>query len=164
LPAGYDHKYIYSHVGYNLKLTDLQAAIGTAQWKKLPDFLRRRRENFNYYLEKLKRFEEYLTLPVQDPKAQPAWFGFPVTVKKGIERAKLVRCLEEAKIETRMIFAGNILRQPGFQGITHRISGGLTRSDEIMNNTFFVGIYPGLTPEMREYVVSKFEVFFKGRK
>jgi CDP-6-deoxy-D-xylo-4-hexulose-3-dehydrase len=164
LPAGYDHKYIYSHVGYNLKLTDMQAAIGTAQWKKLPDFLRRRRENFNYYLEKLKRFEEYLTLPVQDPKAQPAWFGFPVTVRKGVERAKLVRFLEDAKIETRMIFAGNILRQPGFQGIAHRVAGSLTRSDEIMNNTFFIGIYPGLTAEMRDYVVSQFEAFFKGKK
>lgn len=161
LPAGYDHKYIYANLGYNLKATDLQAAIGLAQLSKVPEFCRRRRENFRRLYAGLARWEDRLVLPRWLPQADPAWFGFPLTVREGVTRRDLVRFLDERKIETRMIFSGNVLRQPGFRSITHRVAGDLTTSDVIMNDTFFLGVYPGLTSTMLDYVIESFEAFFR---
>jgi CDP-4-dehydro-6-deoxyglucose reductase, E1 len=153
LPAGYDHKYIYSNLGYNLKPTDMQAAIGLAQIEKVPSFVESRRRNFYRLFEGLKPLEEYLILPIVDPRANPSPFGFPITVRDGIDRRAVIQKLEEANIETRLIFGGNILRQPGFANIEHRVHGTLEQSDTIMRNTFFVGVYPGLTAEMVDYVI-----------
>jgi CDP-6-deoxy-D-xylo-4-hexulose-3-dehydrase len=161
LPAGYDHKYTYSNLGYNLKATDLQAAIGLAQLEKVPAFGRCRRENFRRLHAGLRRWEDRLVLPRWLPSADPSWFGFPLTVREGTTRRELVRFLEERRIETRMIFAGNVLRQPGFRSIAHRVAGDLTVSDTIMNDTFFVGVYPGLTAPMLDYVIESFEAFFR---
>ena len=137
LPAGYDHKYIYSNLGYNLKVTDMQAAIGLAQLEKVPDFCARRRANFRHLYEGLRRFEDRLLLPRWLPAADPAWFGFPVTVRGGVSRLELVRFLESRRVETRLVFSGNVLRQPGFRDIRHRVVGELTTSDTVMNETFF---------------------------
>jgi CDP-6-deoxy-D-xylo-4-hexulose-3-dehydrase len=161
LPPGYDHKYIYSNLGYNLKATDLQAAIGLVQLDKLSEFCRRRRENFRRLYDGLKRWEDRLVLPRWLPQADPAWFGFPLTVRPGVTRLDLVRFLDARKIETRMVFAGNVLRQPGFSAIAHRVAGDLGASDVVMNDTFFLGVYPGLTPPMLDYVVESFEAFFR---
>ena len=153
LPFGYDHKYVYSNLGYNLKLTDLQAAIGVAQFEKLPFFIEARRKNFMFYYKNFKDIEEKIVLPKWEDKALPSWFGFPVTTRKGIDAKGVVEKLEGAGIETRKVFAGNILKQPGFLDIPHRIAGDLKNTDEIMASTFFIGVYPGLTQEMKEYVV-----------
>lgn len=153
LPAGYDHKYIYSNLGYNLKPTDLQAAIGLAQFDKLPAYVEKRRRNFRRLLEGLRPLEDHLILPVVDPRANPSPFGFPITVREGIDRRAVIEHLEAANIETRLVFGGNILRQPGFRSIDHRVHGSLEQSDAIMRNTFFVGVYPGLTAEMIDYVM-----------
>jgi CDP-6-deoxy-D-xylo-4-hexulose-3-dehydrase len=163
LPHGYDHKYIYSNLGYNLKVTDLQAAIGLAQLEKLDAFIEARRRNFQRLYEGLKPHEDRLILPRTDPRANPSPFGFPITVRPGLERARLVRHLEDARIETRLLFGGNIVRQPGFLNIEKRIHGGLTQSDTIMRDTFFIGVYPGLTPEMLDYVLETFQEFLGGR-
>lgn len=163
LPEGYDHKYIYSHLGYNLKPTDLQAAVGLAQFEKLGRFEEQRRRNFGRLRDGLAPFEEFLILPRAHPKAAPSWFGFPITVTGGLRRADLVRWLEEAKIETRMIFAGNIVRQPAFQGAPHRIVGDLRESDRVMTDAFFIGVYPGLTDEMIDFVLARFHAFFDAR-
>ena len=160
LPCGYDHKYIYSNIGYNLKVTDLQAAIGLAQTEKIEEFVEARRQNFRRLNEGLKEFEDYLILPRIDPRANPSPFGFPITVRPGIDRGKLVRHLEDACIETRLVFGGNIVRQPGFLNIEKRIHGELTASDVIMRDTFFIGVYPGLTSEMLDYVLETFHQFF----
>jgi CDP-6-deoxy-D-xylo-4-hexulose-3-dehydrase len=160
LPFGYDHKYVYSNLGYNLKITDLQAAIGLAQFEKLENFVEARRNNFNYYYDHLKYFDDKLILPRWEEKAHPSWFGFPITVRDGVDVNALIEYLEEAKIETRKVFAGNILKQPGFKSIDHRVNGELKNTDIIMENTFFIGVYPGLTEEMREFVVNKFNEFF----
>ncbi len=160
LPSGYDHKYIYSNLGYNLKATDLQAAIGVAQLEKVDAFCARRRENFRRLYDGLRRWEDRLLLPRWLPQADPAWFGFPLTVREGVSRLDLVRFLDARKIETRMIFAGNVLRQPGFRGIPHRVVGELTSSDTVMNDTFFLGVYPGLTAPMIDYVVESVGAFF----
>ena len=132
-----------------------------AQLQKVPEFCRRRRENFQRLYAGLARWEDRLVLPRWLPQADPAWFGFPITVREGLTRLDLVRFLDERKIETRMIFAGNVLRQPGFRSITHRVAGDLKISDTIMNDTFFLGVYPGLTPAMLDYVVESFELFFR---
>ncbi len=160
LPAGYDHKYIYSNLGYNLKVTDMQAAIGLAQLEKVPDFCARRRANFRHLYEGLRRFEDRLLLPRWLPAADPAWFGFPVTVRGGVSRLELVRFLESRRVETRLVFSGNVLRQPGFRDIRHRVVGELTTSDTVMNETFFLGVYPGLTPAMLDYILEVFAAFF----
>ena len=160
LPAGYDHKYIYSTLGYNLKATNMQAAIGLAQLDKVPDFCVRRRANFRRLYDGLAPFADRLLLPRSLPPADPAWFGFPITVRAGITRLELVRFLESRRVETRLVFAGNVLRQPAFRGIPHRIVGTLAASDTVMNDTFFVGVYPGLTPAMLDYVVEAFAAFF----
>jgi len=161
LPEGYDHKYVYSSLGYNLKPTDLQAAIGLAQADKAPGFIESRRRNFRKLYEGLRPLEDYLLLPQIDPRANPSPFGFAVTVREGIERRALVRHLEEANIETRLVFGGNILRQPGFLNIERRVPGSLAVSDEIMRRTFFVGVYPGLTEPMLDYMIETFHSFFR---
>jgi CDP-4-dehydro-6-deoxyglucose reductase, E1 len=160
LPAGYDHKYVYSHIGFNLKPTDLQAAVGVAQLRRVPGFVEARRRNFSLLYDGLKQFEDRLLLPISDPRAEPSWFGFPITVLDGVSRQSLVRWLETGNIETRTVFGGNILHQPGYRDIEHRIVGKLDRSDRIMRDTFFVGVHPGLTDEMIAYVVDRFERFF----
>jgi CDP-6-deoxy-D-xylo-4-hexulose-3-dehydrase len=163
LPEGYDHKYSYSHIGYNLKPTDLQAAIGVAQLQRLDDFVNRRRANFTRLFNGLKPLEDGLILPRWDTRAEPAWFGFPITVRDGVSRRALVQWLEDANIETRDVFAGNILRQPGYVDAPVRVSGQLTQTDRVMRDTFFVGVYPGLTPEMLEFVIERFTTFFRER-
>ena len=160
LPFGYDHKYIYSNIGYNLKTTDMQAAIGVAQADKIDSFVEARRRNFKILYEGLKPLEEFLILPTSDKRANPSPFGFPVTVRPGIKRNELTQHLERANIETRLLFGGNILRQPAFKDIAHRVSGSLDNSDTVMHSSFFVGVYPRLTPDMLEYVVNTFKSFF----
>ena len=161
LPSGYDHKYIYSNLGYNLKPTDLQAAIGLAQIAKIPQFVEARRRNFRRLYEGLQGLEEYLILPTIDPRANPSPFGFPITVREGIDRRAIIEQLESANIETRLVFGGNILRQPGFRDIEHRIHGTLDESDTIMRSTFFVGVYPGLTEEMIDYMIETISGVFQ---
>lgn len=161
LPCGYDHKYTYSNIGYNLKVTDMQAAIGCAQLEKIDAFIEARRRNFWRLFEGLRPLEEYLLLPTIDPRANPSPFGFPVTVREGVDRRQLVAHLEAAKIETRLVFGGNILRQPGFMDIERRVHGELVNSDAIMARTLFVGVYPGLTDAMIDYVIDRFWAFFR---
>ena len=161
LPPGYDHKYVYSRVGYNLKATDMQAAIGVAQLKKLPTFIERRQRNFDRLLDGLRDLD-FLIMPQATPHSEPSWFGFPLTVQ-GTERAALVRWLDEHKIATRMLFAGNILRQPGYVDIPHRVVGDLTNTDKAMCDTFWVGVYPGITDEMVDYMVDVFHSFARSR-
>jgi len=153
LPEGYDHKYIYSNLGYNLKPTDMQAAIGLVQMDKAPEFIERRRQNFWRLYDGLTPIEDRIILPVVNPKADPSPFGFPITVRGGLDRTKLVCALEDANIETRLVFGGNILRQPGFKDIPKRINGSLEQSDGIMRRTFFVGVYPGLESEAIDYMI-----------
>lgn len=154
LPCGYDHKYTYSHIGYNLKITDMQAAIGVAQLAKLPQFVKRRQENFRYLKEALQPLQHLLVLPEATPGSEPSWFGFPITVRENapLSRNELVQALEAHGIGTRLLFAGNLLRQPAYAQVKHRVAGPLTHTDAIMNRTFWVGIYPGLTEPMLDYV------------
>ncbi len=161
LPRGYDHKYIYSNLGYNLKVTEMQAAIGLAQLEKLPAFVAARRRNFRRLAEALAPLAGHLVLPVVDPRAEPSPFGFPVSVRGGVDRSELVAWLEAAQIETRLVFGGNILRQPGFRGIRHRIHGSLERSEAILHRTLFVGVYPGLDDARIDYVAEAFRGFFQ---
>lgn len=162
MPLGYDHKFIYSHLGYNLKVSDMQAAVGIEQLKKLPGFIKQRKANFNLLFEGLKKFEDKLILPVATENSEPSWFGFLITVKedKGVSRNELVQFLNQNKIHTRNLFAGNIIRQPAFEGVEMRIVGDLKNTDYVMNNTFFIGLYPGNGKAEIEYVISKFEEFF----
>jgi CDP-6-deoxy-D-xylo-4-hexulose-3-dehydrase len=160
LPRGYDHKYIYSNLGYNFKPTDMQAAVGVAQLERLPGFIEARRRNFARLYEGLAAFQDYLTLPSLDRRANPSWFGFAITVKNGLSRNELVQWLENSKIETRQVFAGNVLKQPAYKNIVARIHGTLHESDRIMRDTFFIGVYPGLNSEMIEYVLGRFKEFF----
>ena len=161
LPSGYDHKYIYSNIGYNLKATDLQAAIGLAQMGKVQEFVAARRHNFWCLYEGLKPLEDYLILPRIDSRANPSPFGFPITVRDGIDRSQLIQHLEAFNIETRLVFGGNILRQPGFMNIERRIHGSLEQTDTIMRNTLFVGVYPGLNEKMVDYMIEMFGSFFQ---
>lgn len=160
LPEGYDHKYIYSHIGYNLKPTDLQAAIGVVQADRIQAFVAQRRENFLRLYAALEPYQDFIILPRLDPRSEPAWFGFPITVRNRVSKRELVQWLETAKIETRAVFAGNILRQPGYADIECRISGELTQSDIIMRDTFFIGVYPGLTREMVDFMIDRLQSFF----
>ncbi|HEY3884713.1 MAG TPA: lipopolysaccharide biosynthesis protein RfbH [Vicinamibacterales bacterium] len=166
LPRGFDHKYVYSHVGYNLKVTDMQAAIGCAQLAKLDRFVERRRENFARLLEALRPFQDRLLLPHAAPHAQPSWFGFAITVREraGFTRADLVGFLEENRIETRPMFAGNLLRHPAFQHIPRRVVGDLANTDRVMSDTFFVGVYPGLDEARIGYVGDVFARFMRGER
>jgi CDP-4-dehydro-6-deoxyglucose reductase, E1 len=161
LPYGYDHKYIYSNLGYNLKVTDMQAAIGVAQFKKLPEFIAARRRNAGFYLKTLGAFSEHLLLPTVPAKADPSWFGFPITLRSHVDRRKFIRWLEDVNIETRLVFGGNILMQPGFLNIPRRVHKTLAGTDIIMNQTLFIGVYPGLTQPMLDFVVERIEFFFK---
>ena len=161
LPFGYDHKYIYSRLGFNLKITDMQAALGLAQIDKVPQFIQARRDNAAFYLEKFKALEEHMILPVVPAKANPSWFGFPITLKPHVDRRKFIDWLERVNIETRLVFGGNILKQPGFLKIPRRVPSELTGTDIIMNQTLFIGVYPGLTAEMRDFVVDRVFSFFK---
>ena len=144
-----------------MKATDMQAALGCSQFKKLPVFIQARQENAKFYLNSLSDLSNYFILPNIPKKAEPSWFGFPVTLKENVNKNKFVSWLEEANIETRQVFGGNILKQPGFNNIKHRISGNLAGTDLIMNNTIFFGVYPGITKEMREFVVDRIYKYFK---
>jgi CDP-6-deoxy-D-xylo-4-hexulose-3-dehydrase len=163
LPQGYDHKYIYSRLGYNLKITDMQAAVGLAQLARLDDFVKTRRKNFEILHRGLSDLSGYLILPRSIPDSDPSWFGFPITLegKNPQERTKLLRFLEERRIGTRLLFGGNLVRQPYFKDVKHRVSGTLERTDKIMTNTFWIGTYPGLTPEMLDYVIDEMHRYFK---
>ncbi len=158
----YDHRYYYTEIGYNLKLTDPQAAMGLAQVAKLPDFIARRRRNFAYLYDGLRQFEEFLILPEWRPKAKPSWFAFPLTVRdeKIFQRHQLTRFLESHQVETRLIFAGNILKQPGYGGIEHRTVGELPVADRIMSGSFFIGVYPGLDTPQLDYMIDMIGRFF----
>ncbi len=149
LPKGYDHKYVYSHFGYNLKATDMQAAIGCAQLKKFPSFVKRRRENFDILYEGLKDMEDIFVLPEATEHSRPSWFGFLLTVREGHDRNEIVRNIEDNKVQTRMLFSGNLLKHPCFDEIRddhtrYRVAGGLSNTDRIMRDTFWVGVYPGM--------------------
>ena len=158
LPAGYDHKYIYSHIGYNLKATDMQAAIGVAQLKKLPAFMAARRENFAKLHTALKDLDDLFLLPEATPQSNPSWFGFPLAVRKEapVSRNQIVQFLEAHKIATRLLFGGNLLRQPAYREIRRRVIGELPNTDFVMNNVFWVGLYPGLTAPMIDYMADSF--------
>ena len=166
LPVGYDHKYIYSHIGYNLKVTDMQAAIGCAQLKKLPDFIAKRKLNFQKLTEILKAYEDRLILPEAIEHSDPSWFGFVITVREdaGFSRNDLTRFLEANRVETRNLFSGNLLRHPAFMDIPHRIVGDLKNTDTIMNSTFFIGVYPGLDDSRLEYMAGVFAGFMQGKR
>jgi CDP-4-dehydro-6-deoxyglucose reductase, E1 len=161
LPFGYDHKYVYSHIGYNLKVTDMQAAIGVAQLRKLNDFIAARKRNHAALAAGLGKHARYLILHTAPPKADPSWFGYVITVKPDapFTRAALVNALETARIETRNLFAGNLLRHPAYAGVQHRVAGLLTNTDLITTNTFFIGVYPGLTEDMICHVLATFDRF-----
>lgn len=165
LPLGYDHKYVYSHIGYNFKVTDLQAAIGCAQLDKLPGFIAARRKHFHYLYARLKRFDTYFILPSWPKDSKPSWFGFPILIKENspFDRAAIVEFLERNKIATRMLFGGNLIKQPAYKNVRYRVSGSLKNTDAVMNNLFWVGVYPGLTIKALEYVAGKITDFLKAR-
>jgi CDP-6-deoxy-D-xylo-4-hexulose-3-dehydrase len=166
LPYGFDHKYVYSHIGYNLKVTDMQAAIGCAQLAKLDAFVAARRANFDRLSRVLEPFADRLLLPRGTPHSEPSWFGFAITVRPnaGFTRADLVRFLEAHRIETRSLFAGNLLRHPAFQGIPHRIVRDLANTDVVTNDTFFVGVYPGLDAARLDRMADVFSRFMRGER
>jgi CDP-6-deoxy-D-xylo-4-hexulose-3-dehydrase len=161
LPCGYDHKYTYSHIGYNLKATDMQAALGVSQIEKLSRFIERRRENFRHLYSGLKPLEDYLLLPSATPGSDPSWFGFPIGVRGDapFTRNEFIRALEAKKIATRLLFGGNLLRQPAYEGCEFRAIGGLPNTDFVMNNVFWIGVYPGLTKPMIDFVATTISAF-----
>jgi CDP-4-dehydro-6-deoxyglucose reductase, E1 len=158
LPCGYDHKYIYSHIGYNLKMTDLQAAVGVTQLEKLPRFIEQRKANFQALREGLADMEELFILPQATPGSDPSWFGFPIAVRPGgpLTRNAVIHQLEERKIATRLLFAGNLTRQPAYQNVHYRIAGSLENTDFVMNNVFWIGVYPGIHHDMLDHVLGAF--------
>jgi CDP-4-dehydro-6-deoxyglucose reductase, E1 len=162
LPKGYDHKYTYSHLGYNLKITDMQAACGLSQLERIDDFVKARKDNFEYLTEKLQTLKEFLILPKRTENSSPSWFGFPITIKEdsGISRVMLTKHLDNYNIGTRLLFAGNLTRQPYFQNREYRVVGSLKNTDIIMNQTFWIGLYPGLKTQQLDFVVSKLEELF----
>jgi CDP-6-deoxy-D-xylo-4-hexulose-3-dehydrase len=162
LPFGYDHKYVYSHSGYNLKITDMQAACGLAQLDKLNFFIQRRRENYTYLRSRLESLTDFLELPQATPNSNPSWFGFPLTLKPeaGVTRVELTRFLDDNKIGSRLLFAGNLLKQPYFKDVEYRVVGDLTHTDKTMNDTFWIGVQPALTIEQLDFVCDKLEEFF----
>jgi CDP-4-dehydro-6-deoxyglucose reductase, E1 len=164
LPLGYDHKYVYSHIGYNLKMTDMQASIGVAQLDKLELFIRRRKENFDRLYSGLIPYQNKIILPEATPHSDPSWFGFLLTIKEdaGFSRNKLTSFLEQNGIETRNLFCGNLIRQPAFLNIKKRQIGDLKNADLIMNNTFFIGLFPGIGKAQIDYVLEVFREFFEG--
>ena len=162
LPQGYDHKYTYSHLGYNLKISDMQAACGLAQLKRLPGFIEKRNANFDYLKNRLSSVEEFLILPEATFNSNPSWFGFPVTLRQdsGIDRVELLKYLDQNKIGSRLLFAGNLTRQPYFKGREYRVSGELVNTDIVMNQTFWIGVYPGLEKEHLDFVADRVDEFF----
>jgi CDP-6-deoxy-D-xylo-4-hexulose-3-dehydrase len=166
LPCGYDHKYTYSHVGYNLKATDMQAALGASQIAKLPEFIARRKENFGYLRSAFEPLKDVLILPEATENADPSWFGFPIGVQPDapFTRNQLTGALEAAKIGTRLLFAGNLTRQPAYEGLDFRVVGDLANTDFVMNNVFWIGVFPGLTHEMLDYVVETATKFVAAAK
>lgn len=168
LPAGYDHKYIYSHIGYNLKVTDMQAAVGVEQLKKLPGFIEKRKENFRLLYEGLRPHDNYFVLPKATTNSDPSWFGFPILIMDDAQfkRDEIVRYLEENRIATRMLFGGNLLKQPAYDGIEFRSAKPLENTEAVMNSLFWIGVYPGLMPTMVDFIIHKFNQFldkYKGR-
>lgn len=166
LPCGYDHKYTYSHVGYNLKATDMQAALGVSQIAKLPGFIERRKANFQYLRAALETLAEFLILPEAGAHSDPSWFGFPIGVKKDapFTRDQMTKALESQKIGTRLLFAGNLLRQPAYEGYEYRVVGELTNTDFVMNQVFWIGVYPGLSTEMLDFIVQTATEFVASAK
>lgn len=162
LPFGYDHKYTYSHLGYNLKISDMQAACALAQMDRVEEFIALRKHNFAYLKAGLGSCEEFIVLPEATLNSDPSWFGFPITIKEeaNINRVDLLRYLDENKIGTRLLFAGNLTRQPYMQGRAFRVSGELANTDSVMNNTLWLGVYPGLDESMLDYAIGKLEAFF----
>jgi CDP-4-dehydro-6-deoxyglucose reductase, E1 len=162
LPDGYDHKYTYSHLGYNLKITDMQAACALAQMDRLEEFIAKRRANFAYLRNRLQSCVQFLHLPETTPNSEPSWFGFPLVLKEssGVKRTDLINFLEQNKIGTRLLFAGNLTKQPYMAGRNFRISGDLTNTDIVMNQTFWLGTFPGLQEEQLDYIANKLEEFF----
>jgi len=162
LPEGYDHKYTYSHLGYNLKITDMQAACGLAQMDRAAGFVQARKDNFAYMKDGLKNCEEFLILPEATPNSDPSWFGFPITLRPeaNVDRVNLLTFLDQNKIGTRLLFAGNLTRQPYMIGRNYRVSGELTNTDRIMHDTLWIGVFPGLTKEMMDFSIGKIEEFF----
>ncbi len=161
LPEGYDHKYTYSHLGYNLKITDMQAACGLAQLEKAPAFIQARKDNFAFLKERLKDCEEFLHLPQATEHSDPSWFGFPITLKENcpVTRLDLLTYLDQNKVGTRLLFAGNLTRQPYMIGANYRVSGELTNTENVMNNTFWIGVQPALNREMLEFAAQKIESY-----
>ncbi len=166
LPAGYDHKYVYSHLGYNLKVTDMQAAVGCAQLAKLEGFVAQRKANFARLTEILQPYADRLLLPAAPPHADPAWFAYVISVRPaaGFSRNALTRFLEANRIETRNLFSGNLLRHPAFEGIEHRVVGDLANTDFVMNHSFFIGVYPGLGEAHLEHIARVFARFMQGER
>ncbi len=164
LPEGYDHKYIYTHVGYNLKVTDMQAAVGLSQLRKLPKFIEMRNANAKYMSKKLEHLTQYINLPKVTENSEPSWFGYPITIKDPrISRNKLVKFLETNKIGTRLLFAGNLLRQPLYEHVPKRVVGELTNTDKIMNDTFWTGVYPAIGEIHLDYIAQKIEEGIKAQ-
>jgi len=163
LPFGYDHKYVYSHIGYNLKVTDMQAAIGCAQLAKLTGFIEARIKNFKFLYRVFEKYGDYFVLPQAEKDSKPCWFGFPVLVKENapFKRADIVNYLEDNKIATRMLFGGNLLRQPAYRNIKHRVAGNLKNTDLVMNNLFWIGVYSGLTMPMLSYIEKTLSDFIR---
>jgi len=161
LPEGYDHKYTYSHLGYNLKITDMQAACGLAQLDRLEEFVAARKRNFAYLTERLQSCTEFLILPQATENSDPSWFGFPMTLKPeaNLNRVDMLTYLDDAKVGTRLLFAGNLTRQPYMIGRNYRVSGELTNTDRVMNDTFWIGVFPGLTEAMLDHAVERIETF-----
>ena len=161
LPEGYDHKYTYGHLGYNLKITDMQAACGLAQLEKAPRFIQARKDNFAFLKNRLAACEEFVHLPQASEHSDPSWFGFPITLKENcpVSRLDLLTYLDQNKVGTRLLFAGNLTRQPYMRGLEYRVSGDLTNTDNVMNNTFWIGVQPSLTPAMLEFAAGKIETY-----
>jgi CDP-6-deoxy-D-xylo-4-hexulose-3-dehydrase len=166
LPQGYDHKYTYSHLGYNLKSGDIQAAIGLQQLKRLDSFVTTRRSNWEYLSKGLNHLSDYFILPVATPNSNPSWFGFAITIRdnKRISRNQIVKQLNEKLIGTRLLFGGNLLRQPAFKDTKRRVVGDLSVTDRVMNDTFWIGVWPGLSNQMLDYVIESLDAIIKGEK
>ena len=162
LPYGYDHKYVYSHSGYNLKITDMQAACGLAQLENLSFFIKKRRSNYSYLRKKLETISDFVYLPTPTPKSNPSWFGFPITLKDncGISRVEVTKFLDSNKIGSRLLFAGNLLKQPYFKDVQYRVVGDLVNTEKTMNDTFWIGVQPSLDNEHFDFIASKFEELF----
>jgi CDP-6-deoxy-D-xylo-4-hexulose-3-dehydrase len=163
LPYGYDHKYTYSHSGYNMKITDMQAACGLAQLDRLEGFIKKRKENFNFLYKNLKDLEEFLILPEQEKNSEPSWFGFPLSLKKNskFNRKDLIKYLNDNKIGTRLLFSGNLTKQPYMKDVNFKVQGVLKNTDFVMENTFWIGLYPGLSQRHLDYSCNKIKYYFK---